>query len=306
MFQLNYDSDNGVLNIVNTIQKPINADYVIRDLDTNLCIYTTWLYIPPYGYLDLTIDSKTVPRINSTGFEFLLFEKDTDKEIFSFKRNVYNHIPQNYLYSPPKEITYGSWLSLLEGECDIIYPNSNDVVYDLGANVGVFTQYFLNKNVKHIYSFEPTPYLVKNLNQSFSSNTKVTIFDKAISPITSLIDFNVFSQGVGNTIIDRDKENKTNTIKVQGVNLEEFIQEQNLLSPTIIKMDIEGIEYEVLNNLSDNFISSVRYFYLEWHENYEDKITPIIKRFSNLGFKYKIDSRWDLQNPVGVIIFFKN
>ena len=306
MLQVNYNPSTGIINLVNLIQEDIVADYVIKDLDSNLTINCTWLYIPLHGYLNLTLNPETIPVVNSTGFKFYLCKPNTDEIIFSHEVNPYSHISQNYLHVPLRDITYAPWLSLLNGECNFIYPNSNDVLYDLGANVGTFTQYFLNKNIKHVYSFEPTPNLVKNLQQSFGSNSKVTIFDKAISPITSLLDFNIFPYSVANTLTNRYLDSKTDNIKVQGINLEEFVLEHNLLSPTIIKMDIEGSEYEVLDNLSDNFISSVRYFYLEWHENYENQLTLIIQRFSDLGFTYKIDPRWDIQNSVGVIIFYKN
>ena len=50
---------------------------------------------------------------------------------------------------------------------------------------------------------------------------------------------------------------KKQTEKQTGELVKQYIEENNLLFPTIVKCDIEGSEYEFIESLSDNFFSQI-------------------------------------------------
>jgi FkbM family methyltransferase len=171
----------------------------------------------------------------------------------------------------------------------------DDVVYDLGANVGVFTMWSLDGNAKQIYSFEPTNYLIPHLYETFHTHhPRVVIYDKAITGKHETKQFNMGRHSVGNSLYT-DLGNP-DSVDVQCVNIEQFIQENGLEQPTLMKVDIEGSEYEMFDNLTDEFIASVRTWIVEFHYNYDDKAEGIIHRLLNLGFNVEMKKGDVLKN----------
>lgn len=59
--------------------------------------------------------------------------------------------------------------------------NQSSIVFDFGSNNGVITQYLYDKYSCHIYSFEPNPYCYLVQKNIFCKNSKIKIFNKAVS-----------------------------------------------------------------------------------------------------------------------------
>jgi FkbM family methyltransferase len=223
---------------------------------------------------------------------------------------VVKGVPENWFSSDYRDLQYGSWYSLeYANEYEGIFSfEPDDVIYDLGANIGVFTKWVLNQtNVKKAYLFEPTAHLFKHLNSTFGHLDNVEIFDKAIAAEDKDGIFHTFENSVGNTLLDFNGKNHTylGTCQVQCVNLEEFIKNNRLLPPTFIKMDIESSEYEALAATSDRFLSAVKQISLEYHDNINDRVMDLVKRFLQLGFKIYLRKGDDLSALSGVLILYK-
>ena len=195
----------------------------------------------------------------------------------------------NYFNNSLRELNYAPFIDLFyndeyDGKIKI---TENDVVYDLGANVGVFTMWALNGNPRQIYSFEPTNYLIPHLYETFDKEKhRVVVYDKAITGKHEIKQFNMGKHSVGNSLYT-DLGNP-NAIDVQCINIEQFIQENDLKQPTLMKVDIEGSEYEMFDNLTNDFIKSVGTWIVEFHYNYEYEAEKIIHRFLDLGFNVEM------------------
>ena len=308
MVKSSYNSSEGIVTITNLTNLEKRFDYSLIDLDTNLCFTKGWMAFPHYGTCDIQIWDPILSVVNKLGIKVQLFENNN--LIYSQDYYTSEEVPQNYFYSNPLDIQFGSWHSLSnEGEYDgILNINDDEVIYDLGANIGVFTKWALSKaNVKHIYAFEPTPELVGYMGKTFEGNSNVTLFDKAIAGEPMTAKFFTFENSVSNTLLDfgGKNENYKGYIEVECVNLEQFIKSYELLPPTLIKMDIESAEYASIENLSDEFLSNVNQFILEYHENFNGEVWNIIKRFLNLDFKVKVKPGDDLNYKMGTIVFLK-
>lgn len=116
-------------------------------------------------------------------------------------------------------------------------------VLDLGAHIGAFTKRVLDQGAKKVYAVEPwTPnreLLVKN----FGNDKRVEILPIACSKQPHLelsIPGDNFTGAVSGYVNHR---NPTRTEIVSTATLEQLIEQT---SPTLIKMDIEGAEHEVL------------------------------------------------------------
>ena len=300
-----YNPDNKVLSAWNITNTEKYLNYYLADLDSNLTFSNGWVNFPSFGYCDIDVSYFDSPL----GFRIYLYEGDD----LVYMQDYYwsEGLPQNYFYSNPRDVQYGSWEALqyhndYEG---LIEFKEDDVVYDLGANVGVFTKWLLNKfnNIKQIYAFEPTPNLVSYLNKTFQNNPNVTIFDKAISDRNKTTIFQTFLNSVSNTLIDFENKNHTYSggVEVECVNLEEFIIQNNLSQPTLLKVDIEGSEYDLIDSSSDEFLSNIPKIILEFHRNYDGEVWSIIKRLLNLDFKVKVVPNNYVDHPMGTIIFTK-
>ena len=117
------------------------------------------------------------------------------------------------------------------------------VVYDIGANVGFYTLLAskLAGDTGRVYSFEPFPGNIEYLKKHVAINklSNVEIIDKAVS---DQVNNSLFKIGKNNSV---GRLNPDGDIVVETITLEEFILDGNL-PPSVIKMDIEGAEFNAL------------------------------------------------------------
>ena len=310
MFQTIYYPEDYILTIINKSDEFVNIDVSCLCLDTSLCFFKGWAAIPQHAYVNFSMSKEMSLVLNELGIKVVIFDKENGDIIFEENHFTKEGVPTNLIHSDPREITYGPWYTMrykneYEGLLDV---NENDVVYDLGANVGVFTKHILNQSpVKEIYIFEPTKRLIPYLEKTFLGLENVRIFEKGISGENKECVFHLFANSVSNTLLDFNGKNETyeGYEIVECINLEDFIKQNNLLSPTIIKMDIESSEYESLNSSTDEFFSTVRLLLLEYHDNIDGRIMLIIERFLNLGFKVCLKTGCNLKDITGNIILYK-
>lgn len=131
--------------------------------------------------------------------------------------------------------------------------NENSVVLDLGGYHGAFAQSIYNKFKCKVYVFEPYIPFYNMIASRFSTNLKVKVFDYGISDKTGDVNF-VFSND-GSTIQDLekytdDKERPVNVVKVKS--FKDVYEELNLDMIDLLKVNVEGAEYGILNNIFDS------------------------------------------------------
>jgi FkbM family methyltransferase len=132
------------------------------------------------------------------------------------------------------------------------YIKENMVVIDVGAHVGIYSMLsakLVGENGR-VFSFEPTPWTFKLLEENTKSLANVAIFNQAISESAKPLTFADYGPGYGAynsaTIGGApDLKKQPETITVPSISLSQFCQEKSL-SPDLIKIDSEGYEYEVL------------------------------------------------------------
>lgn len=78
------------------------------------------------------------------------------------------------------------------------------------------------------------------------------------------------------------------SVTVESVMLEEFARENEIGEIALIKMDVEGSEIEILDSLSDAFLSRVAQFTIEFHETMGyvslADVQRVLRRLERLGF----------------------
>jgi len=176
-----------------------------------------------------------------------------------------------------------------------------DVVFDLGAYVGMFSHYALTKGAKHVYTIEADRIRYNCLVENTKDYPQITTYIAHVSDRTTK----------GDTSNDDNPEH---------YNVEKLMTENNLTTVDFVKMDIEGWEYPSLINMSDKTMSSIRKWAIEIHFDYVSankqirwehgvdfdghkvsKLLYIMDKFTRNGFKLAYEQ---IHNDYGIAMLY--
>jgi FkbM family methyltransferase len=150
--------------------------------------------------------------------------------------------------------------SLLTKEPDTIswiedYFDPDEIFYDIGANVGVFSLYAAKQGLK-VYSFEPESQNYAFLNKNIRLNTfkhEIVSLNIALNNVDTISYLALGSVDPGSAMHSFDKkENITGfTQSVLGYSLDSLIRYFNLDTPNHIKIDVDGNEYRIISGMKE-------------------------------------------------------
>lgn len=148
---------------------------------------------------------------------------------------------------------------------------SDDVVYDIGANIGVYSCLGASKNQKcAIHAFEPVPKNAERLNDNVERNnqgSQVMIHRNAVADKTGKRRFNIERNDVG-TVGSSLATEYDDAIEVEVISIDDKIPNE-LPAPDVVKIDAEGSEFKVLQGM-ENQLGTVRTIYCELHPILQD------------------------------------
>jgi len=278
-------SEDGLFQTINNINTNCEFLITIRSLDSNLisnvmyhnCTvgYDLWTYNNHLSFIK-EVFNKTHP-----GFSIEIRDVNNNDLLFSKNYHGTKKFRCLDLQSKDWDVTYPSYHTFFNDNyfLDNFKIKDDDVVYDLGANIGAFSIACSNYNVKKIYAFEPHPEIFGHLRYNLDKYGKnATTFNNAINGEFKKVNFGTTESTVGSCISD------TGTFEVDAINLEKFVEKNNLELPTYLKIDIEGSEYMFFENTSDDFFKNVHSIFFEFHNNDGTNVSKIINRFKNLGY----------------------
>jgi FkbM family methyltransferase len=119
---------------------------------------------------------------------------------------------------------------------------TDSIVFDLGANVGYYTLLAAKLARRgHVVAFEPEPRNAAFLRANIAANRcrNITVRELAVAGVSGTARFKL-GRGSGTGALSCE-----GALHVKLVSLDEFVAESGL-SPTHLKIDVEGAEYEVL------------------------------------------------------------
>lgn len=168
----------------------------------------------------------------------------------------------------------------------------DDVFYDIGAYYGWHTLAAAAKlNHGEVICFEPHPSSYQRLLETtnFSIYENIENYNYALSNQKKLAKM-AESAGPGGKITSEDSEE--NSIEIEAIVGDEFIQENDLPQPNVIKIDVEGWEVNCLQGLNQSISKqNCRLLYCELHshkakegDEVREKVIEIIK---HNGFEIK-------------------
>lgn len=149
----------------------------------------------------------------------------------------------------------------------------NSIVFDCGANYGSFTSLFLDRGFQ-VYAFEPDPLAAEGLIKRFGNHPKLKFHPVAVGAKKSRtklfrakeFDTSPEYKTISSSLLVRKDGDQDNYVEVDVINLLEYI-ETIPGQIAIMKIDIEGTEVEILEELIRNGMHrKIDFIFVETHE----------------------------------------
>ena len=167
------------------------------------------------------------------------------------------------------------------------------IVFDLGGYRGDWTQQIYQRYGCRIFIFEPVPDFARNIADRFRGNDNIVVCPFALGPSTGELRLtlhdnatSIFSS-VGGPVIRAETRNFT-----------DFLSEQNLEGIDLLKINIEGREFALLDYLLANgHIPAIRHIQVQFHNLVPDaqvRVEEIRRSLWQTHFlTYSLDWIWD-------------
>jgi len=138
--------------------------------------------------------------------------------------------------------------------------NQNALVYDVGGYEGQWASDMYSIYRCHIHVFEPVPSFAENMRKRFVQNSDIVVHDFALSDVTRLSEMKVdknrssfFQPGDG-------------LIEVRSICAGDFLRKQDITFIDLMKVNIEGSEYDLLEHLIDTgWVNKIGNIQIQFH-----------------------------------------
>ena len=268
------------------------VNFIIKDKNTQQIIYSDSLLVNHGDECWVSVDH-VYSYIKNISINFNLDTGEIYNFPISYPNNSNRHTVVNdnlFLFDGGKN---ASMYTIAEVFYDKIYDTDyvkvvkDDIVVDLGANIGVFSVYAQNHHPKFIYSIEPSLETFKLLTKNTSQfpnikciNAAITDIDgeSYISEIPKESAINFLRENIEN--ITHDPSKKVKFTKVQTFNINTLIQDNNIPKIDYLKVDIEGGELDLFKSINKTYLANnIKKIAIEYHTNeIKNQIISILEK----------------------------
>lgn len=304
---LSYESNENKLTIANKSSKSKECYVVIKDYLSNHTIYwfeanfgpysSSWVIPCPKDYFS----NKVANNNNFKGYKVDLINKSDHKLILS-KEIIVDEYATNYEPTLAQNRFNCSYINYVEFFVKKYFDDYDidDIAtfVDVGANDGLVTEWAIKKGAERIYCLEPDKRSVKYLKEKFINDERVTIVDKALYDKNEY-DVKFAINNDTSTVTALASLTSHKSIPNQDYFLSETITFRRLLSDykidniSLLKIDIEGAEFDLLKSLTEEEKNKVKYFLIECHFLNKNRIDTLLEVFEgnyDLEFRNHIDN----------------
>jgi FkbM family methyltransferase len=156
----------------------------------------------------------------------------------------------------------------LHGDYDISLPSDPGVVVDLGANAGQASRFFRSRYPDaRIIAVEPDPATFRHLERNLGDDANAVTRQVAVTAAPGDVRLRRFPDASWMSQVTAD-EDDDDTVAVPGLTLDEVLTEQGVDRVDLLKVDIEGLEIDVLTSgaalrRADTVIGELHYWMLD-------------------------------------------
>lgn len=162
--------------------------------------------------------------------------------------------------------------------------NENSLVLDLGGYKGDFTYGITNKYNCKVMVFEPVPEFANAIKERFITNNKVDVYTLGLEDTDSIEKITMEGDGSSSFRLGQGE-----IVEVFYYDVEKFFGEKGLKHVDLMKINIEGGEYNLLEKMiSSDLITRVDNIQIQFHNIKEidskKRMRAIIKELSKTHF----------------------
>lgn len=153
---------------------------------------------------------------------------------------------------------------------------------DIGANIGEVTFCAFKKGIFNVLAIEPDPIAMECLEFNLE-DTRVTLDQRPLNSIEEMVTFYLKTDSADSSLFKPDGESLE--INVQATTLDNLFHEHGFSGNTLIKMDAEGFEPEVLRG-GINALKKVKWISIDAGEERAGSSTvhEVLTILKNVGF----------------------
>lgn len=160
-------------------------------------------------------------------------------------------------YADPKNSYYRTDFNL----------DQNSIAFDLGGFEGQWASDIYARFNCTVYVFEPVPQYAQNIKDRFKINPKIKVFPFGLSDKNFKTAIAIQGEG-SSTLNKRDSSEKT---EIELIRLIDFVKEQAISFIDVMKINIEGAEYDLLDDIiSNGYIKNINYLIIQFHDFFPD------------------------------------
>ena len=291
----------------------------IKDVDSNACIYafdvhiegpwqTFWCVPIPKDYYDFGGNP------DFSGFRIEIYKDRNSDSPFVYKDIILGKsinkktLPSNpHINFDPVFVNYSQFF--VDGIYNQFFAGYRvNSAIDIGANVGLFTEWVLDRfgSDTKVIGVEPNSSAIKAFKKLHERRENVILAEYAMSdksgekikmlvnPDNSLISS---IEGTGNGYTEEQE--------VETMSLSDLLNTYGLSEVDLLKVDIEGAEYQMFSVVSGDEIRKFKHLLIEFHNN-RGRATELIRKIQSAGFAVDLrddDTRYsvDENNDRGTI-----
>lgn len=173
------------------------------------------------------------------------------------------------------------------------YPlNDKSLVMDLGGYKGDWSSAILARYGSSILIFEPHLKFYSKIVSRFKNDQRVSAYPFGLAARTETVSFSVADNA--SSIFDKSDHKE----KVQLVSIREFLDQHKIDNVDLIKINIEGGEYELLETILENNLANI---FKDIQVQFHDFFSDADKRMSEIQAKlaetheltYKYEFVWE-------------
>jgi FkbM family methyltransferase len=170
------------------------------------------------------------------------------------------------------------------------------VFYDIGANVGFFSLISarLVGPTGHVYAFEPVTEnaMSLRLNARLNDLQNITVYEKGVSVSSGKGNLFLTKHPGGATLASRETLNSTvkGTVLIDLVCIDDLIAQKLISPPSLIKIDVEGAELDVLRGMDQTINEHSPVIIYETDDRCEETLRRKNKEIDDflIAHRYKI------------------
>lgn len=171
--------------------------------------------------------------------------------------------------------------------------DTGDIAIDCGANIGMVTEQMAARGAT-VFAFEPNPHAFLVLQERFTANSNVHCLNQGVLDREGELplyfhensDEDEVKWSVGSSFVStKGNIKKDKSVVVKIIDIVEFIAELSQ-KVKILKLDVEGVEIEILNKLIDTgVLDKVGLVLVETHE---EKMPELKEKTEKLREKIRV------------------